>query len=556
MKKEKTIRTYQRRTKSGKVVTVKQHTAKYDAAEKAKEAAKKKGAGSELEDIKKKKVSDIDESILNSKEWGEFENNFEEGWTGDSEVPTLANLAHHRQVAAATAHELAKKYKNQDEFYNQKGSASIMNKLYAKMAKKLFPKDKVWYGNESENPNFWKEKDAAKKQKSPKVSESAATKSSSPKSSSGNESFTRDDFKEWYRGTGSEADKRVAKILKKQLGRSGYKKLEDEAIDNYSSRGHLSMFKRVSSDSAKTPTKETKGASAKASSESTKKSSKDLAATIKEVNAKLKEKATKTLTYNGRKYYVMDSRGVVKYVDDNGKTRYYIPRGAKVSPAVALKNQIDRSKKEAKAKKDAADLKAYREKEKSAPKKAPKEVTEKAQTERKKASQKIAREQKSQYRDLAEKKGLTFVGTRGGVMVFHKNGRPYIAKNGKVTTLGAKDYKSYVSKKLEALENNPTKIQLVPRWLTEKTKPSSHYGTSFTYEGIIPMPKTHRSRLDEQPTDLKVFVDKWRSGRGFSIKVQRGNNEPRYFQSNTLEGIEKKLPRLEGSRTTIAPEKI
>ena len=54
MKKEKTIKTYQRRTKSGKMVTVKQHTAKYDAAEKAREMAKKKGAGSELEELKKK----------------------------------------------------------------------------------------------------------------------------------------------------------------------------------------------------------------------------------------------------------------------------------------------------------------------------------------------------------------------------------------------------------------------------------------------------------------------------------------------------------------------
>lgn len=54
MKKEKTIRTYQRRTKTGKVVTVKQHTAKYDAAEALKEAAKKKGAGDELENLKKK----------------------------------------------------------------------------------------------------------------------------------------------------------------------------------------------------------------------------------------------------------------------------------------------------------------------------------------------------------------------------------------------------------------------------------------------------------------------------------------------------------------------
>lgn len=44
MKKEKTIKTYQRKTKSGKITTVKSHTAKYDAAaEVAKKAALRKG---------------------------------------------------------------------------------------------------------------------------------------------------------------------------------------------------------------------------------------------------------------------------------------------------------------------------------------------------------------------------------------------------------------------------------------------------------------------------------------------------------------------------------
>lgn len=62
--------------------------------------------------------------------------------------------------------------------------------------------------------------------------------------------FTAAEFKEWYRGTGSAADKKVAKALRAQLGRSGYRKLEDEAIDNYTSRGHLSMFKRVSGGSS------------------------------------------------------------------------------------------------------------------------------------------------------------------------------------------------------------------------------------------------------------------------------------------------------------------
>ena len=48
MKKEKTVKTHTRKTKSGKTVTVKQHTAKYDAAEDAKDIVKRAGAGTEF----------------------------------------------------------------------------------------------------------------------------------------------------------------------------------------------------------------------------------------------------------------------------------------------------------------------------------------------------------------------------------------------------------------------------------------------------------------------------------------------------------------------------
>ena len=74
MKKEKTVKTYQRRTKSGKVVTVRQHTAKYDAADKAAEASKKKGSGDELESLKKSKTMDTPVEISKDdfKEWYNF----------------------------------------------------------------------------------------------------------------------------------------------------------------------------------------------------------------------------------------------------------------------------------------------------------------------------------------------------------------------------------------------------------------------------------------------------------------------------------------------------
>lgn len=74
--------------------------------------------------------------------------------------------------------------------------------------------------------------------------------------------FTKEEFKEWYEGTGSTADKKVAKALRKQLGRSGYRKFEDEAIDNYTPRGHSKMFKRFSNELKGSSSKDTKASSA------------------------------------------------------------------------------------------------------------------------------------------------------------------------------------------------------------------------------------------------------------------------------------------------------
>lgn len=153
MKKEKTIRTYQRRTKTGKVVTVKQHTAKYDATEALKEMAKRKGAGNELE--KRKEAS---KDLINdpNSPWFEFENNFEEGWGGDSSVFCLANNAHHREVANLAANELAKKYEG-TSFFQRKNWEGIAQKAYNKAAKKLYPKEKLWSGDNENNPAFWHE---------------------------------------------------------------------------------------------------------------------------------------------------------------------------------------------------------------------------------------------------------------------------------------------------------------------------------------------------------------------------------------------------------------
>lgn len=201
MKKEKKVRTYQRRTKSGKTVTVRAHTASYEAAEKAKEAAKKRGAGDELSSKVKK-----------GEEW---------------KLPMDEFLKKLKEERVQKRDEESKKVEDEKPKKSEKKTEKKTP------AKKTTKKRTVGTGTNGPEP---KKKATAKK---------TATKADTSEPA-----FTSAEFKEWYRGTGSDADKKVAKALRKQLGRSGYRKFEDEAIDNYTSRGHLSMFKRVSGGSS------------------------------------------------------------------------------------------------------------------------------------------------------------------------------------------------------------------------------------------------------------------------------------------------------------------
>lgn len=199
MKKEKQVRSYKRRTKSGKTVTVKAHTAKYEASDKAKEVSKKEGAGDEFSDRKFKK---------------------DERW----KLPMDDFLKELKE-------ERMKKKWNEDidKSWRVDEKAETKKPAEKKPTKKVRP---VGSGTNGPTPK--------------KKSEAKATKVTASKPTTSEPAFTAAEFKEWYRGTGSAADKKVAKALRAQLGRAGYRKLEDEAIDGYSSRGHLSMFKRVS----------------------------------------------------------------------------------------------------------------------------------------------------------------------------------------------------------------------------------------------------------------------------------------------------------------------
>lgn len=212
MKKEKQVRSYKRRTKSGKTVTVKAHTAKYEAAdEKAKEVSKKPGAGKELEERKKKPTK---LEIPFDKE--EEKKVLDEVSKEDAKTQEKESKSLNKKVA----------YSGKDD--TKKSSSSAEKKT----TKKVRP---VGSGTNGPTP---------KKKSEGKTSKAVDSKSTSEPA------FTAAEFKEWYRGTGSATDKKVAKALRAQLGRSGYRKFEDEAIDNYTSRGHLSMFKRVSGGSS------------------------------------------------------------------------------------------------------------------------------------------------------------------------------------------------------------------------------------------------------------------------------------------------------------------
>lgn len=211
MKKEKQIKSYQRKTKSGKMVTVKAHTAKYDAAEKAREAARKKGAGKELEERKKKPVP--------------------------LEIPF----------------DKEEENKVLDDVKETDKKESTKNPAEKKTTKKVRP---VGSGTKEPTPK--------------RKSEAKVAKTTASKPATSELAFTAAEFKEWYRGTGSATDKKVAKALRAQLGRSGYRKLEDEAIDNYSSRGHLSLFKGLSSAPATKTSSQKKEAKVKEAKETTK----------------------------------------------------------------------------------------------------------------------------------------------------------------------------------------------------------------------------------------------------------------------------------------------
>ena len=201
MQKEKKVRSYTRRTKSGKTVTVKAHTAKYDAAEEMKKMAKKAGAGSELAD---KKLSAKEQKLVD-------------------------------QILEENNGELDKEY---------------LEAFYPEVSKKVH--EAVMKAQSAKSP----------KEKSVKKVATKATKSA-PKADAPSNAISQSDFKAWYHwdmdaDPKNAAALRVKKALIAQMGRKGYNAYEKKMIDSYTSRGHNTAFTQLTKELGNTSAKSTK----------------------------------------------------------------------------------------------------------------------------------------------------------------------------------------------------------------------------------------------------------------------------------------------------------
>lgn len=203
MKKEKSVKTYQRRSKSGKMVTVRAYSAKYDAAEAAKKSSKKKGAGEELDSVKKKKslLSEAKKAAKeekNSIQKQEEETKYGRELSKEERKPKKAKETVSRNLRTKTPKEGRKVPK-------------------VNTPKTTFTSDeyKAWYHWDQEGD---------------------------PKNKAAN---------------------KVAKELRAKMGRSAYNKYFNEMSDKYSPRGHSGAFKKLGIISNAGDTSSTKKVSAK-----------------------------------------------------------------------------------------------------------------------------------------------------------------------------------------------------------------------------------------------------------------------------------------------------
>jgi len=83
--------------------------------------------------------------ILKTKEWSDFDTQFEENFEGNPKVYRLLNHDHHKEVAALAAQNLSTLYKSIDEVIS---NHNIMQKAYNEAAKLLYPEERLVSGTE------------------------------------------------------------------------------------------------------------------------------------------------------------------------------------------------------------------------------------------------------------------------------------------------------------------------------------------------------------------------------------------------------------------------
>ena len=136
MKKEKQIKTHQRRTKGGKTVIVRAHKAKYDAAEELKKMSKKKGAGDELES-RKSKVEDVSPDLgftdAEYKEWYH--------WDQEGDPKNKTALKVEKALIAKMGKRAYNKYFNDlSDSYSARGHSKAFKSLVAEHTETPTPK--------------------------------------------------------------------------------------------------------------------------------------------------------------------------------------------------------------------------------------------------------------------------------------------------------------------------------------------------------------------------------------------------------------------------------
>lgn len=137
MKKEKQIKTHQRRTKGGKTVIVRAHKAKYDAAEELKKSlTKKKGAGDELES-RRSKVEDVSPDLgftdAEYKEWYH--------WDQEGDPKNKTALKVEKALIAKMGKRAYNKYFNDlSDSYSARGHTKAYKSLVAEHTETPTPK--------------------------------------------------------------------------------------------------------------------------------------------------------------------------------------------------------------------------------------------------------------------------------------------------------------------------------------------------------------------------------------------------------------------------------